>query len=169
MPVDGTAVARVFTLTCFHARADDLVCSSSAECRPPRVARAPAAAPSRDHLLFKRREPTNAKKSTKRRARARASRRRLLETERPRILPKLRSRRRRRSRRARRPPPSSVEARAGRSSCSRESALSTELVCRSLLSVSCEAGTAVSCSFHMQKVGLEWLNSPLRASRSCIV
>ena len=50
-------------------------------------------------------------KSTKRRARARARRRRLLKTERPRILPKLRSRRRRRSRRARRPPPSSVEAR----------------------------------------------------------
>ena len=94
-------------------------------------------------------------RSTKRRARARARRRRLLETERPRILPKLRSRRRRRSRRARRPPLSSMEARAGRSSCSRESALSTELVCRSLLSVSCEAGTAVSCSFHMLKVPTE--------------
>ena len=80
-------------------------------------------------------------KSTKRRARARARRRRLLETERPRILPKLRSRRRRRSRRARRPPPSSVEARAGAAPI--ESAPSTELVCRSLLSVCCESGYGI--------------------------
>ena len=77
-------------------------------------------------------------KSTKRRARARARRRRLLETERPRILPKPRSRRRRRSRRARRLPPSSVEARAGRSSYRERTVHRARL--SFTLSVCCESG-----------------------------